>query len=466
MRSQGKADLPARYLAWQALDRVAQGQRVEQALERTLKGSAPEPRERALVWELVYGVCRWQNLLDHHLARFSKKPLTKLSPEVLTLLRIGAYQILKLDRIPDRAAVHATVEAASPKLPKWKTGFINAVLRALVKNRDNLKLPDQEVDPAEYLAVAESHPRWLVKRWLQEYGPEKARALLGADNRRTGLCLRINPLAGRRRDILDRLEEAGLEARPGEFSPQAVEIPKGSTALVEELLGRDGPALFKAQAQAAQTVAFLVDPRPGMRVLDLCAGVGGKTLHLAELSGGRGEITALEISPERAAAGREATARSGLPSIRYVQGDALKIGLDRLGGGRLFEAVLIDAPCSGSGVLASRPDIRWRLRPESPARMSLIQDRLLEAGAALTAPGGALVYATCSLFREENQDRIESFLDRHPEFVLEDPRPFLPPSIRPLVNDGGFLSTNPAVHGLDGFFGARMINSPKPKEEE
>ena len=438
-----------------ALEQVGRGRRVEQALEETFRGLNPDPREKALAWELAYGVCRWQNLLDHHLARFSNKPINKLSPEVLILLRIGAYQILKLDRIPDRAAVHATVEAASQSLPRWKSGFVNGVLRNLVNHKDRVELPNQESDPAGYLAVAESHPRWLVERWIREFGFLKAQTLLRAHNQRAGLCLRTNPLAGNREDLLARLREAGLEAHPGKYSPQAVMAPGGSAAMLDEILNSPGRVLFHAQSEAAQTVAFLAAPRPGERILDLCAGVGGKTLHLAELNHDQGRITALEISPERIAVGQKATAEAGLSSIRYRQGDALKIGPDRLGG-ESFETVLIDAPCTGSGVLASRPDIRWRLRPDSPARMAPVQDGLLEAGAGLTAPGGVLVYATCSLFPEENRERVEAFLSRHPEFGLEDPRPLLPDSLKTLVNGDGFLSTDPAEHGLEGFFGARM----------
>ena len=430
---------------------------MEQALEEVLQGLDPNPRERALAYELVYGVCRWRNLLDHYLAALSNKPLNKLSPEVLILLRLGTYQVMKLDRVPDRAAVHATVEEAARSLPKWKSGFVNAVLRNLVRGKDKLKPPDRDPDLAGYLAATQSHPRWLVERWIKEFGPQKAEALLQAHNRRPGLCLRINPLAASQEEIVERLNKAGLEAHPGKYSPQAVVTPKGTTAAVEEALGSGGRVLFQAQSEAAQTVAFMVAIRPGWRILDLCAGVGGKTLHLAELTKDKGAITALEISAQRAEAGAKAVARAGLSSIRYLKGDALKAGPDLLGR-EPFEAVLIDAPCSGSGVLATRPDIRWRLRAKDPARTAL-QDGLLEAGASQVAPGGVLVYATCSLFKEENQDRVQAFLARHLEFEPQDPRPLLPETLRPLVDGDGFLHTDPAEHGLEGFFGARMVKA-------
>ena len=463
----------ARLLAWQALDRVAQGERLEEALVQALVQAPPriqddpaglDPRERALAWELAYGVCRWQGLLDHYLAAFSNKPLNKLSPEVLTLLRMGAYQILKLERIPDRAAVHATVEAAS-SLPRWKSGFVNAVLRSLARDRERIRLPERSRDPAAYLALTESHPGWLVARWLGELGEERAEALLKADNRPPGLCLRVNRLAATREEVLDRLGAAGLDPRPGEYAPQAVYVAGSSVALLEEILSGSGPAPFQAQAEAAQAVAPLAAPGPGMRVLDLCAGVGGKSLHLAELSGDRAEIVALDISAPRIEAGKRAVKKAGLSSIRFVQADALKIGLEELGG-RPFDMVLIDAPCSGSGVLAGRPDLRWRLGPDSPARMARLQERLLSAGARLTGPGGVLVYATCSLFPEENRERVRAFLDRHPEFALEEAAPLLPGPLRPLIDREGFLSTSPGEHGLDGFFGARMVKSPKQPVEE
>jgi len=447
---------PARLAALKALGAIGRGQRAEEALHQALAGSDLDRRDRALATELVYGVCRWRGLLDHYLASLSTRPLAKLDPEILDLLRLGGYQLLKLDRVPDRAAVHTTVELAKRRTGQAKAGFVNAVLRALARAEKRPSLPHRDRDLAGHLAAALSHPRWLVERWLRELGEEEAEALLRADNLPPGLCLRINPLVIGRDQAMALLAKAGAEARPGLYSPQAVYAPGLSRAEAEGLL----PAKAAApQAEAAQVVGLVVGPRPGERVLDLCAGVGGKTTHLAELMEGRGLITAVDLSPDRVRTGRAAAEQRGLGMVRYLQADATARpikGLDP----EPFQAVLVDAPCTGSGTLGPRPDLRWRLGPPDPARMAALQSRLLLSGAGLTASGGRLVYATCSLFAEENQEVVEAFLAAHPDFSLEDPRPFLAPSLRPLADPRGWLQTRPQSHGLDGFFVARMVRSP------
>ncbi|MBW1712748.1 MAG: 16S rRNA (cytosine(967)-C(5))-methyltransferase RsmB, partial [Deltaproteobacteria bacterium] len=333
-------------------------------------------------------------------------------------------------------------------------GFVNAVLRALAAGRQNISLPDPAQDLAGHLAVAQSHPRWLVERWLAELGPEETVRRLEADNSPPGLTLRAYTPAGGRAALLARLKEAGLEAEPGLYSPQAILVKGVSVAQLEKL----APGQFVAQSEASQLVALVLAPEPGWRVADMCAGVGGKTGHLAELMAGQGQIVALEKDPDRARAGQEAMTRLGLKGVEFFQADAFDPDLEMLAKGPL-EAVLIDAPCTCSGVLRSRPDVRWRLKPDDPGRMSLVQRALLRAGAERLGPSGALVYATCSLFEEENQEVVAGFLAERPEFEVQDPSPWLPPGLRPLVDSQGFVITRPEGHGLDGFFVARLVKT-------
>ena len=285
-----------------------------------------------------------------------------------------------------------------------------------------------------------------MERWLEELGEEEAEALLRADNAPPGLCLRIDPAVIGRSPALEILAKAGAEARPGLYSPQAVYAPGGSRAEVEKLLPANAAT---PQSEAAQTVGFVVAPRPGARVLDLCAGVGGKTTHLTELMEAGGSVVAVDLSPDRVRIGRAAAEQRGLKIVRFHQADAAVRPIKGLGL-EPFEAVLVDAPCTGSGTLGSRPDLRWRLGPRDPARMAVLQNRLLLSGAGLVAPGGSLVYATCSLFREENQEVVEAFLAASPNFDLEDPGPFLPPSLRPPGGPPG-LPPHPAPDPRPGW---------------
>ncbi len=452
MSRKGPAVSPARRAAWSVLLAAAEkGTRLEEALARRLEGVEMDRRDRALAAELAYGVSRWQGYLDYVIARFSKRRLDRISPEVLALLRLGAYQLLKLDRIPDRAAVHATVELAKARLNKWTAGFVNGVLRAVAERGRTVEPPERDEDLAAHLAVAHSHPRWLVERWLAELGPEATEALARADNARPELTLRANLLAGDRDGLIDRLRRAGLEARAGRYSPQAVVAPGGVAAEIETL----APGRFTPQSEASQLVSLALAPRPGWRVLDICAGAGGKSGHLAELMGDEGEVVALDRDEGRVEAGRQAVRRLGYTSLRYCRADALERLPGELEGE--YDAVLVDAPCTGLGTLRSRPDRRWRVEPGDPARLAGLQLRLLEAAAGRVKPGGVLVYAVCTMTAEETTRVAASFLAARPEFEPADLKAVLPPPAQGLAGEDGFVVTWPHRHHLDGFFIARLI---------
>jgi len=441
---------PARRLAWSVLLAVSEkGDRAEAALSRRLAQIRLSQPDRALASELVYGVLRWQGWLDYVLGRFSRRPLAGLSIEVLSLLRLGAYQILRLDRVPDRAAVHTSVELARTRFPEWTAGFVNAVLRAVAEKGPGLAPPPAGDGLAAHLAASQSHPAWLVERWLEELGEEETRALLAANNTPPGLCLRVRLEPGREA-LAARLAEAGLETRPGLYSPQALYAPGSNLERLEEV----APGLFTAQAEAAQLVGLAAAPPAGGRVLDLCAGVGGKTGHLAELMADRGLVLALDKDAGRLEVGRERLARLGLKSVRFQAADVLQALPPEAS--EPFDAVLVDAPCSGLGVLRGRPEVRWRLSPQDPARLARLQTALLGAAADLVRPGGTLVYATCSLLGEENQAVVSAFLAARADFEVEPLADLVPPSVRPLVQESGFLVTWPQRHDLDGFFVARL----------
>lgn len=443
----------ARQTAWRALGLIRnQGMRVEAALARVLAPEeapdqpAIDQRDRALAFELTYGVCRWQGWLDYVLDRFTSRPFNRIDPELQDILRLGAYQILKLNRIPDRAAVSATVEVVK-SIDRHKAGFVNAVLRSVVREGRETKPPRPGKGLARHLAIAQSHPQWVVKRWLDQFGKDETNALLEADNQPPNLVLRTDSPA-RRDELIEALTKAGLTAVPGRYAPTAVIAPGAGLARIEQV----APGRVWAQSEAAQLVGLAVSPRPGWTTADACSGVGGKTFHLAQLMAGQGRLIALEPDRDRHETAKTRAAEAGLDWIEFIRGDA-RTDLPA----EAFDVVLVDAPCTGSGVWRSRPDGRWRIRPGDPERMAETQADLIEAAGQAVKPGGALVYATCSLFDEENERVIERFLERRKEFELTDLADLLPGRAKELIRPGGLVKTSPARHNLDGFFIARMI---------
>jgi 16S rRNA (cytosine967-C5)-methyltransferase len=414
-------------------------------LGHALARSALAARDQALVTRLVYGTLAWQGYLDHIVAAFSQRPPQSIDPPVRCLLRLALLQICVLSRIPDFAAVDSAVELAKRFHGGAAVRFVNAVLRRAAAGWRTVAFPARETDPAGYLSTRLSHPRWLVERWLAAYGFEATEALLRADNEPAPTILRVNRRAIQRDELVARLRVAGCAATPTALSPVGVHVDDGGKP--EQLPGyADG--LFSVQGEASQLVALLVAPRPGSQVLDACAAPGGKATHLAELMDDRGEVVALDTRARGADRIRRVSRRLGLASVHAVVADAASFAA-RTG----FDCVLVDAPCSGLGTLRQHPEVKWRRTPEAVATLAALQQRLLGHLASLVRPGGVLVYATCTLTTDENDNVLRSFLDARPSFVIDDAHALLPDAV---VGPDGILRTFPHRYGLDGFFAVRL----------
>ncbi|NPA48470.1 MAG: 16S rRNA (cytosine(967)-C(5))-methyltransferase RsmB [Thermodesulfobacteria bacterium] len=426
---------------------------LDEVLSEVLDRSAfLDPRDQGLVTELINGVVRHLSYLDYLLSRVSKKPLEKMDPEVRNALRLGAYQIL-FTRIPVHVAVAETIKILKRKRRgEWIVGFVNAVLRELARRKDEISLPPREMDPVDYLAIRYSYPRWLVERWLARFGEEETEALLKAGNERPVLVVRANTLRVTREQLLLYLKAEIPGAAPCKYSPDGI--------ILHGFQGRiTGLKAFKVgwlqvQDEASQLVSYLVGPRPGERVLDACAGVGGKTTHLAQIMRNTGRIYAMDVFPWRLERLKENAKRLGVTNIEVITGDATK-AIETLGG-NFFDRILVDAPCTGTGVIRRHPDIKWARTPEDLTRVPEKQLALLKSLAPLLKRGGVMVYATCSLEPEENEEVIAKFLKEMPGFEVEDARKALPETAHELVGEDGFMRTYPHRHGLDGFFGARL----------
>jgi len=436
----------ARDVAWRVLRAVVDGAFADAALARHLAGTDLAERDRGLATQLVYGTLAWQGLADHALDIWVQ-PAGSLEPEIRVLLRMALYQMTKLDRVPDFAVVDTSVELAKRHRAGRAAGLVNAVLRRFVRAGKNLPLPD-ESDLAGHLAVAQSHPRWLVERWLDQLGADQTRRLLEANNGAAPTVLRANLRRTSRAGAIAALEHDGCAAQPTTYSPTGIECALRGR-LTDLATFRDG--LVTAQGEASQLVASLV-PAAATDILDACAAPGGKTTHLAERASPDARIVALDRSRVGLISVARQAARLGV-SVHCVRADARTLPLRREA---RFDAVLIDAPCSGFGTLRQHPEIRWRRQPDDIERLAAAQAAILEEAAPRVRPGGCLVYATCTILDEENDARIAGFLAQHPEYTVDDPSGELPEGARQLIGADGILRTYPHEHGLDGFFAARL----------
>jgi 16S rRNA (cytosine967-C5)-methyltransferase len=438
----------ARGLALAVLLRVeTDGAYADRLLEARPAGL--DPRDRALATELVYGTLRWQRLLDWHLGRAVRRPVAGLTAWVRALLRLSAYQLAFLDRVPAHAVVHEAVELAKRRRPRGASELVNGVLRTLAAWSLPWPVPGARAgaDPVDALALRTSQPTWLVRRWAARGGLAGAEALARAMNERPPLTVRVNTLRATPETVAAALRQAGAAVRPGRFAPESLVLegagdPRGLAPL------EDG--WCTVQDEAAILVGHAVDPRPGELVADVCAAPGGKTTHLAQLMGDRGRVLATDLHPDRLRRVREACARLGATSVDVRPGGAAALAAAT---GPTCDRVLVDAPCSNTGVLRRNPDGKWRRDEADLARLAAAQAAILAAAAELVRPGGTLVYATCSLEPEENETVVAAFRAAHPAFEPEALPATVPEACRA---EPAVLRTTPHRHGTDGFTAHRL----------
>ena len=406
------------------------------------------PQARAFLRELTYGVLRWRNRLDWMLEHCSDRLLEDLTPAVRNLIRLGAYQLCFMDHLPPYAAVSETVRLAKQVSHAGVVAYVNAVLRSLERQRGAMSPPEAHTDLIAYLTITQSHPHWLVDRWLARYGPQQTMAMCHADNMRAPLVVRVNPRRTTRERLLDSLAADNCEAEFCRYAPDGVFI-RSHAALDQLQSYRDG--WFTVQDESAILCGYLLTPQPGERVLDACAAPGGKATHAAELMADHGEILCLDRSHHRLNFVAENAQRLRLKCLRYVVGKAEGIEFKHT-----FDRILIDAPCSGLGVLRRHPEAKWRKGPDLIGKMARQQASILRHLSQFVKPDGLLLYITCSTEAEENQYIVKEFLDRHPDYELEAVTSHLPNAARVFAQEWGCFQTWPGPESLDGFFGARL----------
>ncbi|PIW69998.1 MAG: 16S rRNA (cytosine(967)-C(5))-methyltransferase RsmB [Ignavibacteriales bacterium CG12_big_fil_rev_8_21_14_0_65_30_8] len=420
---------------------------LDKLLDIELKDPDLISEDKALLYKIVHGVVRWMGRLDWILNGFYKGQFSKAIPNLKNGLRVALYQILFLDRVPDYAAVNEAVEFVKKLQGQKPADLTNAILRNIIKNKNNIRYPNPDEDLPGYLTAYYSHPSWMVKRYLKRFGREEVEKLLTFNNEKPFLTLKVNNLKVEQDEFKKLLKSVNLDYCQGKYLPEFFILKNLSNITSWEYFGK---GYFSIQDESAGFACRLLDVEPGMRVLDLCAAPGGKSAYLAGLMHNEGEIIAIDRYESRLKILRKNMERLGITCVKTVETDTFDFTDGK------FDRVLTDVSCSGSGTLRKKPDIKWKHDLLDLRRMSELQYKLLEKASTLVNDGGYIVYSTCSIEPEENFGIVGKFLENHNEFKLGDISNRFP---QELIDENGCIQTLPHVHKSDGAFAAKLIKN-------
>jgi 16S rRNA (cytosine967-C5)-methyltransferase len=419
-------------------------------LNRYLTMNMPQ-KNRALITELVYGVIQNKLRLDYIISQFSKIRLSKMSPFVKNAIRLGIYQLFFLDKVPDFAAVNESVNLVKMHEGKRAANFTNAILRNVLRKKDKISYPNRNTDIVKYLSIYYSFPTWLITRWLDLFGTDFTEDLCKAFNERPKLCIRVNTLLTNKEELLKQLSTEGVNAFPGRLAQEALYF-LDSPPINQLKSFNDG--LFTPQDESSIIASLAVGVKGNDQVLDVAAAPGGKTTHMASLMKNQGKIVAWDIHPHRVKLIEQNSQRLKATIVVTQVRDAQIPDEDMF---NKFDKVMIDAPCSGLGVIRRKPDIKWFKKREDILSLKIKQARILEVCSKYVKPGGFLVYSTCSIDPEENQKIVDDFLEKNKHFIYDDLRPYMPEKLHEsFKRPYGQITLYPHIHGTDGFFIARL----------
>ncbi|TZE83410.1 16S rRNA (cytosine(967)-C(5))-methyltransferase RsmB [Calorimonas adulescens] len=408
-----------------------------------------DERDRRLALEIAYGVIERKNTLDYILEQYLSRAIDEVDIVVINILRMGLYQIIYLDRIPPSAAVNESVNLAKKYSNAGAARMVNAVLRNFLRNGRFYKLPPKD-DRVKYLSIVYSHPEWVVKRWLDEFGYEFTIDLLEADNKRLPIAIRANTLKMEPKFLINKLKNEGIEAERGNYLDEAIIIKKFNRL---ENLQSYKEGLFYIQDEASMLVSHVLNPREGEFIVDVCSAPGGKTTHIAELMKNKGHIIARDVHKHKLKIVNENAERLGIKIIETQLYDATTVDENLI---EKADRVLVDAPCSGLGTIRHRPDIRWNKHISDIHKISALQKIILRNASQYVKKGGILVYSTCTIEKEENIDVINDFLEKNSDFRLIDFNDLLPSNLMLRDSGTGYITLYPSLNQTDGFFIAKM----------
>ncbi len=408
--------------------------------------------DKSLLNEISHGVIRWMRRLDWFLNGFYRGNWEKCTPEIKNTLRVALYQILFLNKIPDFAAVNEAVEFVKQISTQKHADVVNGLLRTIIRTKADLVYPTREIDEVKYLGIMQSHPNWMVKRWIQRFGFDEAAEFAESNNKRPILTLRINTLKTNRADVLKRFDERSIVYRTCKYIDYFVTLRLMSKIYLDDDFIN---GLYTVQDESAGLAAVLLSPNENDIILDMCAAPGGKSTHIASLLNNKGKVYAVDKFDAKINMIKANALRLGVTNVEYFQDDANDLQNEKIKDMK-FDKILLDAPCSGLGVLSKKPEIRWKREMQDVTVLSALQKKLLNGAVKYLKPGGVIVYSTCTTEQEENMDVIKDFLEKNPDFKIDDASRFVN---KELVNAEGCIETFPHKHGIDGSFSARLVRT-------
>lgn len=444
----------SRQIALTVLERITQhGEMPDEIIDESLgTGKVIEKRDRSLIHKIVFGVLRWQGRIDYIIRSFSKRKIDKIDRTILNILRIGMYQIVYLNRIPDAAAVNSSVEMAKATAKPWASGYVNAVLRRASREYNAVIYPEKYNDPVGYICAEKSMPGWLIIRWIKKYGMNETEALCDRINTIPDITIRINTLKTDMEKLERGLKNEVDEIGHTKYCPFGLYFSKPNKPIAQLVPFKRG--WFQVQDEAAQLVSMILNPTPNEIVMDACAGRGGKTGHIAQLMDNKGKIEAIDVDKRKLDILEMEMKRLGFENVDTVEAD-ISHPLDKNEYGK-FDRILLDAPCTGLGVLQRNPDAKWRNNKKDFEYYHKKQVTLLNNISLLIKPSGIIVYAVCSMEQEETDDVIKEFLNNHSDFTIDKNSGQLDGKAALLMDENGFFRTIPHHHYMDGFFAVRL----------
>lgn len=419
-------------------------------IRKRFKHSNLKRNDKALVTEIVNGTLRHLIKIDWIIDSFIKIKLEKIEVNIRNILRSGVYQIIYLDRVPDSAVCNESVELAKKYGNHGAAKFVNGVLRNISRGKNDIDKPDT-VNKTEFLSIEFSHPEWLVDLWLRNYGYDFTLALLRANNETPPLTIRANKLKTDRNELKNLMDKYNIYYKDGLYNDEAINI-RGISSIEDLKLFKNG--YFQVQDESSMLVGKIINPKPGDLIIDVCSAPGGKATHLAELMSNKGKIISRDVYKHKLELIEDNCKRLGITIIETQLFDAKDIDKSILG---MADSVLVDAPCSGLGLVRRKPDLRWSKKEEDLNKLPQLQLSILKSASLYVKKAGVLIYSTCTLNDNENKHVVEKFLKTSDDFMLDRIDEFLPKNICASNKGDGFLELYPHIHGTDGFFIARMI---------
>lgn len=421
------------------------------SLNKYIEGNELRDIDKAFITDLVYGTIKWRLKIDWIIQQFSSVKLKKISPWIMNILRLGVYQLLYTDKIPESAACNESVNLSKKYGHSSSRGFVNAILRNISKSRDKINYPDKDRELSQYLSVMYSHPEWMVKEWLNNFGIEFTEDLLNSNNEIPDFTIRTNTLRISIEQLIDNFNGFGIEAKRGKYVGEALVIKNPSSITRLEAFKK---GYFQVQDESSMLVSKVLDPKPGELVIDVCSAPGGKSTHIAQIMQNKGVVIARDIHEHKIKIINDSSKRLGLDIIKAELFDAAKTDENLIG---KADCVLVDAPCSGLGIIRRKPDIKWARNINDKKEITELQFKILNASSKYLKSGGTMVYSTCTIGNEENEGLVGEFLKLNRDFELIDISSVVPDGLRKKSTYDGYIQLFPNIDDLDGFFMAKMI---------